>query len=380
MPSAHSSLRCMANRRFVSSARPYASIGLKRFVHISSTPSISPIVDQDLSPSSTAGSSPAPDARFEVIGSPFSLLSVSLSASQNLYTRRGTLVGVSGAAENTVSTLSLLEPFRRAFLGIPFFYQRKISSTTPITTLISTKAPISSIAVVHLDGRQDWVVSQRNALLAWTGHALAVKPKLNTEMSIAHWGSSQVTGRGLMALVGKGQLYQVQLRAGESYIVHPSHIVAYELGSNPPLPYRFKSTALRFQIPKYDFGPLVESSKFLKTMAETATWRTITGVLFALRTWLRRTIWGDRLFLEFQGPSTLIMQSRGSSIRDVLTARDVNEIADSPPGPTSSRRKTDTSEKTASAPASALSIPQESETHVRYATVGRDGKVKIDDR
>lgn len=40
------------------------------------------------------------DARFEVLGSPFSLLSVSLSASQNLYTRRGTLVSVAGKVEN----------------------------------------------------------------------------------------------------------------------------------------------------------------------------------------------------------------------------------------------------------------------------------------
>lgn len=40
------------------------------------------------------------DAKFEVIGSPFSLLSVSLSASQNLYTRKGSLVGVGGKVEN----------------------------------------------------------------------------------------------------------------------------------------------------------------------------------------------------------------------------------------------------------------------------------------
>jgi hypothetical protein len=40
------------------------------------------------------------DARFEVLGAPYSLLSVSLSASQKLYTRRGTLVGVSGKSEN----------------------------------------------------------------------------------------------------------------------------------------------------------------------------------------------------------------------------------------------------------------------------------------
>ena len=40
------------------------------------------------------------DARFEVLGTPYSLLSVSLAASQKLYTRRGTLVSVSGKAQN----------------------------------------------------------------------------------------------------------------------------------------------------------------------------------------------------------------------------------------------------------------------------------------
>lgn len=47
------------------------------------------------------------DARFEVIGAPYSLLSVSLSASQKLYTRRGTLVGVSGKVENVCEELLL---------------------------------------------------------------------------------------------------------------------------------------------------------------------------------------------------------------------------------------------------------------------------------
>lgn len=52
------------------------------------------------------------DARFDVIGAPHSLLSVSLSASQNLYTRRGTLVGLSGKADNVCGTApsSLLCP------------------------------------------------------------------------------------------------------------------------------------------------------------------------------------------------------------------------------------------------------------------------------
>lgn len=44
--------------------------------------------------------------------------------------------------------------------------------------------------------------------------------------SVAHWGSSEVTGRGLMALVGNGQLYSIELKAGEQYIVHPRFVVS----------------------------------------------------------------------------------------------------------------------------------------------------------
>lgn len=139
------------------------------------------------------------DARFEVLGAPFSLLSASISASQNLYTRKGTLVGFNGKAENVstlkatcsnnrvtdqrqaTSTLSLLEPFRRAVLGIPFIYQR-VSSTTPYTALISTKSSLTSLVVVHLDGRLDWMITQRNALLAWTGHTLKLSPRVSQKM------------------------------------------------------------------------------------------------------------------------------------------------------------------------------------------------------
>lgn len=46
------------------------------------------------------------DARFEVLGSPYSLLSVTLSASQKLYTRRGTLVAVAGKPDNVRSSQS----------------------------------------------------------------------------------------------------------------------------------------------------------------------------------------------------------------------------------------------------------------------------------
>lgn len=133
---------------------------------------------RDLTPPTTGIS---PDARFEVLGGPSSLLSVSLSASQNLFTRRGTLVGVSGSPENAVSTLSPLSPLLRAAFGIPFMYQR-VASTTPLNLLIATKASHTSFSVLHMDGRVDWTVAQRQGLVAWTGHTLSVKPSANLRM------------------------------------------------------------------------------------------------------------------------------------------------------------------------------------------------------
>jgi len=66
-------------------------------------------------------------------------------------------------------------------------------------------------------------VAQRASLLAWTGQALSVKPRLNFRMNPAYWGNTFITGRGLAAVVGKGQIYQINLLSGEEYVVHPKY-------------------------------------------------------------------------------------------------------------------------------------------------------------
>lgn len=267
----------------------------------------------------------------------------------------------------------MLGPFRRAALGIPFLYQR-VSSTSPLTALISTKSPITSLSVVHLDGTVDWMVTQRKALLAWTGHTLSVSPKISRGMSFAHWGNSQITGRGLVALAGPGQVYQVILKPGEEYVAYPGNVVAYTITPNPPLPYRFKSSNLRFQIPNLGLGYLIPDIKFFRVMRQTDTWRGMANILFSLRTAVRRSIWGDRLFLQFRGPTTILLSSRASRISDVLTARDVNEIADTPAGVVQ--------EAVTLSTAAAPEVPKriaDVPTGFHVASVGTDGKVKFGD-
>jgi biogenesis AIM24-like protein len=99
----------------------------------------------------------------------------------------------------------------------------QVTSTSPLTALLGINSPSTSISTINLDGRLDWVVAQRNGLLAWTGHALTVKPKINFPLSPFHWGNTLVTGRGLVAVVGRGQLYQMNLEEGDEYVVHPKY-------------------------------------------------------------------------------------------------------------------------------------------------------------
>ncbi|KAH6649212.1 mitochondrial biogenesis AIM24-domain-containing protein [Chaetomium tenue] len=320
------------------------------------------------------------DARFEVLGSPYSLLSVNLSASQRLYTRRGTLVSVAGDVENAQSTLSLLSPLQRAVLGIPFLYQR-ISSTTPITALISTKSPNTTFSVLHLDGTTDWIVAQRNALLAWTGHTLSPSPRIQQGLSVAHWGNTHLTGRGLAALAAPGQIYELTLGDGEEMVLHPSHVVAYPVTRNPPLPFRFRSTRLGLQVPAVPTsitnaaGRLMPErvARFWNAMRDTGTYKALARLLYGLRTTARRTIWGDRLFLQFKGPMTVLMSSRGVRVRDVLTRENVNEIADAEAGAVPE------AVQLASKPKFLEEKRPEPKVTLHVANVGKDGKVSFED-
>ncbi|KAK3313012.1 mitochondrial biogenesis AIM24-domain-containing protein [Apodospora peruviana] len=353
-----------------------------RAIQISAFPTTESRPAADAFGASSAGSRDSADARFEVLGSPSSLLSVTLSASQRLYTRRGTLVSVAGKVENAQSTLSILSPLRRAFLGIPFLYQR-ISSTTPITALIGTKSPSTTFSVLHLDGTTDWMVAQRNALLAWTGHTLSPTPRIQRGLSAAHWGNTHLTGRGLAALSAPGQVYELTLGEGEEIVLHPSHVVAYSITKNPPLPFRLRSTRLNLQLPSVPAsvssaaGSLVPEgvSRFWRAMRDTDTYKFVARLLFGLRTSARRSIWGDRLFLQFRGPSTILMSSRGVRVSDVLTRDDVNEIADTEAGVVPAAVELATKPKVLEDTPRA----EEKPVAIRVATVGKDGKVSFED-
>lgn len=227
--------------------------------------------------------------------------------------------------------------------------------------------------MLHLDGTTDWIVAQRKALLAWTGHTLSPTPRIQRSMSVAHWGSTHLTGRGLVALSAPGQVYTLTLDEGEEFVAHPSHVVAYSVTRHPPQPFRFKSSIFKLQVPK--LTTLLPDTQFFRVMRTTETYKVVSRALYTLRTALRRTIWGDRLFLRFSGPATLLVSSRGLRVSEALSNREINEVADAEAG------------VAAKAVGKALSREEVKEgvevkregPVMRTATVGGDGKVRFED-
>lgn len=246
-------------------------------------------------------------------------------------------MGVSGDPSTTVSTLRTLNPIRRALVGIPFLYQR-ITSTTPIGLLIAPKASGTTLSLLQLDGTTDWKLAQRKALVAWTGSSLNVTPSLSTSLSVVHWGSSDVTGRGLLCVAGAGHVFSIELADGESYVAHPANVLAYTTSGTSntkatplPQPYRFRSSPPRFQIP-LDLGNWFPDTRLQKAVKDSGIYKFFAAVSLRVKTWSRRTIFGDRLFLRFEGPTTILVQSRANRVNEVLTSEQITEIADAPVG------------------------------------------------
>ena len=77
--------------------------------------------------------------------------------------------------------------------------------------------------------------------------------------------------------------------------IQSSNVAAYSMNADPPLPYRLKSSSLRFQIPEIGLSKLLPDTRFIRAMRNSQTWQMFKSILFSIRTWARATIWGDRV-------------------------------------------------------------------------------------
>ena len=84
-----------------------------------------------------------------------------------------------------------------------------------------------------------------------------------------------------------------------------------------------------------------------------------------------------QLFLRFQGPTTILVQTRASRLSDVLTSQDVAEIADAPAGLVQSMTSDTAGSVAQGSQPTGLEAPKS--LKVSVASVKPDGKVTFDE-
>lgn len=103
-----------------------------------------------------------------------------------------------------------------------------------------------------------------------------------------------------MALIGKGQIYQATLKPGESFVVHPSSLLAYAVANyqKKPTPYRVAAGAhqLRLQIPGV-VRSWWQGLDGVKSVRGSEAWGKMSETVWRVRQWVRRTVMGDRVSL-----------------------------------------------------------------------------------
>lgn len=264
-----------------------------------------------------SGHGPFPEKPvFTVTGSPFSLLNAAVPAKSPLFTRRGSLIGLNGSANSITSHLSLFSgggiasTALRAATNTPFLYQ-KLTSPDAFTALVGTRATATSFAVLDLDGRLDWNVTAKEALLCWCGVSPTTKQE-GIDGGLLQT-STVLTGRGSAVVSGNGQIYQLVLQRGDTYVLHPSNVIAYAASCPRPESVKLRvPLGVELRKPRFQLKSFFLRYEFFRVMSRTETFGYLVSAVSAVKRLGRRLVWGDQLYVRFTGPTTVLLQSRAS--------------------------------------------------------------------
>lgn len=239
--------------------------------------------------------------QFEAVGQPPSVLAAHGTPSVPLYVKRGSIMsiyGVQGALlDNVSSRLSLFAPLRSFFMGNHNSAYQRIVSTSPFSLLITTNSKKlfgnlsqKTFAVMNLQGTLDWAIINNNAIHAYFGSSLIRRLHLiprriskrfskasglptSTNTGLFKWfrpGYTLLSGRGTVALVGSGNIYNVRLEDGEQAVVSKNNLLGLTVSGPHDIQnsiFRFRSTLnlidLRDAADKRKIHPFESFSNFL---------------------------------------------------------------------------------------------------------------------
>ncbi|ORZ35355.1 mitochondrial biogenesis AIM24-domain-containing protein [Catenaria anguillulae PL171] len=169
-----------------------------------------------------------------------SMIMVRLPAASKVYAQKGSIIGQSANITSFVSANG--GPFSslmRKLQGGPLFFSVLSAPANQAGDIILAPRGIGDVAVIEMDGSEEYYVRRHAYLASTSGIALNMRLdglslSKSADTGIVHYRAS---GKGKMAITTYGGLYCLNLTAGESYRVSPRHLIAWSCGMTPePVP------------------------------------------------------------------------------------------------------------------------------------------------
>lgn len=310
-------------------------------------------------------------AVFLALGVPPTILSVNSPPSVPVYIRRGSLLSIYGLSDTQSinNQLEIKNPIKHFLYGNYVSSYQKLISTTPFSILVSSVSrnfsPFSttnnkSFVSLNLDGANDWAILDNQALHVYTGNSLIValyrlpytisrslskklSLPLKTSTGLSKWsklGYTLLSGRGQVGLVGKGTVYNVNLKESEEILINKNNLLGISVNG----PYDLQNCILKYTFPlsKSDTEKLENSTKELVTTVKHpgqngslgqyfnyyssilgSVWKRLRNVYYGGRIKSFNFLVGNQEFVKVIGPRSILLQSNSSNNYDFGTKRKI---------------------------------------------------------
>lgn len=159
----------------------------------------------------------------------FPMIKVDLNKGESIKAESGAMVAMSSSIDvDGKLEGGLFKSIGRSLAGEKFFFQTLAANRGHGEALLATAAP-GAVTVLELDGTQEYLV-QKDGFLAST-QGINIDSKVQNLLKGLFSGEGffilRVSGRGTLFVSSYGEIHEVNISAGEEYIVDNAHLVAW---------------------------------------------------------------------------------------------------------------------------------------------------------